>query len=47
MTSGILSAIAFGAIAVAVIWGLMRRKRLPATGGDPGDPNTIAQWTEG
>ncbi|MGH8800116.1 MAG: DUF2726 domain-containing protein [Casimicrobiaceae bacterium] len=48
MTSGILSALAFGAIAVAVLYGLLRRQRSGRRGGAGGDStNTVAQWTEG
>ena len=45
MTSGILSALAFGAIAVAVVYGLLRRQRGGRRGA--GETNTVAQWTEG
>jgi len=49
MTSGILFALAIGALIVAVVVGLLRRNRGPGAGGrDLGDaPNTVAQWTEG
>jgi hypothetical protein len=49
MTSGILFALAIGALVVAVVVGLIRRSR---SGGPTLDPdadlaNTVAQWTEG
>ena len=47
MSSGILFAIAIGALALAIAIGLMRRGR--ASSGSPSaeGPNTAAQWTEG
>jgi hypothetical protein len=49
MNSGILFAIAIGALAVAIVAGLIRRGRAAAgkarAGGDA--PETVAQWTEG
>jgi hypothetical protein len=45
MTSGILVALAFGAIAVGVLYGLFRQRSGRRAGGD--SPNTVAQWTEG
>ena len=49
MTSGILFAIAVGALAVAIVIGLIRRRRTaagrPKADGDA--PDTAAQWTEG
>ena len=45
MTSGILVALAFGAIAVGVLYGLFRQRTGRRAGGD--SPNTVAQWTEG
>ena len=49
MTSGILFALAIGALVVAVVIGLVRRNRDAAAGGHlEGDlSNTVAQWTEG
>ena len=47
MSSGILFAIAIGALAVAIVVGLMRRSRTGSgTRSDEGS-NTAAQWTEG
>ena len=49
MTSGTLFAIAIGALAIAIVAGLIRRRRAGASkakaGGDA--PETVAQWTEG
>jgi len=49
MTSGILFAIAIGALAIAIVVGLLGRRRTAASrskgGGDA--PDTVAQWTEG
>jgi hypothetical protein len=48
MSSGILFAIAMGALAVAIAVGIMRRSQ--SAGGGPRSaegPNTAAQWTEG
>ena len=49
MTQGVLFALAMAAFAIAIIYGLVRRKR--ATGGSTrssaDSPNTVAQWTEG
>ena len=49
MTSGILFALAIGALVVAVVVGLVRRNRGAAVAGAPeGEmPSTVAQWTEG
>ena len=49
MTSGMLFAVAIGALAFAVIFGLVRRSRGTGQGGKPSidAPNTVAQWTEG
>ena len=45
MSSGILFAIAIGALAIAVAIGLMRRPRAGSESAE--GPNTAAQWTEG
>jgi len=49
MTSGTLFAIAIGALAIAIVAGLIKRRRIAAgkakAGGDA--PETVAQWTEG
>ena len=49
MNSGILFAIAIGALAIAIVAGLIKRRRAAAgkarAGGDA--PDTVAQWTEG
>ena len=45
MSSGILFAIAIGALAVAVAIGLMRRPRTGSASAE--GPSTAAQWTEG
>ena len=47
MSSGILFAIAIGALAVAVAIGLMRRPRAGSGSASAEGPNTAAQWTEG
>jgi hypothetical protein len=49
MTSGILFAIAVGALVIAIVAGLIRRRRAAAgRSKDRGDaPDTVAQWTEG
>lgn len=49
MTSGILFALAIGALIVAVVVGWMRRNRTGGGGvrSGPETPATIAQWTEG
>ena len=48
MSSGILFAVAIGALAVAIIVGLMRRNRGAGGGSKLAEgPNTAAQWTEG
>ncbi|NDP43261.1 MAG: DUF2726 domain-containing protein [Aromatoleum sp.] len=49
MTSGILFALAVGALVIAVVTGLLRRQRSGAMGNKAsGDSaNTVAQWTEG
>ena len=48
MTSGILFALAIGALVIAVAIGLLRRKDSTGPGTVTGDsPNTVAQWTEG
>lgn len=49
MTSGFLFALAVGALAIAIVAGLIRRRRAAAgkakAGGEA--PDTVAQWTEG
>ena len=49
MTTGILFAIAVGALAIAIVIGLVKRRSTaagkPRAGGDA--PDTLAQWTEG
>jgi len=47
MSSGILFAIAIGALAVAIAIGLMRRSRTGTGPQSAEGPNTAAQWTEG
>ena len=47
MSSGILFAIAIGALAVAVAIGLMRRPRAGSGSASAEGPNTAAHWTEG
>ena len=47
MSSGILFAIAIGALAVAVAIGLLRRPRAGSGAESAEGPNTAAQWTEG
>ena len=47
MSSGILFAIAIGALAVAVAIGLMRRPRTGSGAASAEGPNTASQWTEG
>jgi uncharacterized protein DUF2726 len=49
MTSGILFAVAIGALAIAIAIGLLRRSRTGSGGSRSGGdaPNTVAQWTEG
>ena len=47
MSSGILFAIAIGALAVAVAIGLIRRPRPGSGSASAEGPNTAAQWTEG
>jgi hypothetical protein len=49
MTSGILFALAIGALVIAVVVGLLRRNRSSSGGSnDQGElSNTVAQWTEG
>jgi hypothetical protein len=47
MSSGILFAIAIGALAVAIAIGLMRRPRTGSGSASAEGPNTAAQWTEG
>ena len=47
MSSGILFAIAIGALALAIAIGLMRRGRASSGSTSAEDPNTAAQWTEG
>src|SRR6267142_5832283 len=47
MTSGILFAIAIGALAIAIAIGLMRRTRTGSGARSAEGPNTAAQWTEG
>ena len=47
MSSGILFAIAIGALAIAVAVGLMRRKGTGSGEQSAEGPNTAVQWTEG
>jgi uncharacterized protein DUF2726 len=47
MSSGILFAIAIGALAIAIAIGLMRRGRSSSGSASAEGPNTAAQWTEG
>ena len=47
MSSGILFAIAIGALALAIAIGLMRRGRTSSGATSDEAPNTAAQWTEG
>jgi len=47
MSSGILFAIAIGALAVAIAIGLMRRPRTGSGSASAEGPSTAAQWTEG
>jgi len=47
MSSGILFAIAIGALALAIAIGLMRRGRTSSGSTSDEGPNTAAQWTEG
>ena len=49
MSSGILFALAIGALLVAIVVGLIRRNRGVGVGSDPDGElaNTVAQWTEG
>ncbi len=49
MSSGILFALAIGALLVAIVIGLVRRNRGVGVGSDPDGElaNTVAQWTEG
>ena len=47
MGSGILFAIAIGALAVAVAVGLLRRPRTASGSSSDEGPNTAVQWTEG
>src|SRR5215469_16224126 len=47
MSSGILFAIAIGALAVAIAIGLMRRPRTDSGSASAEGPITAAQWTEG
>jgi hypothetical protein len=47
MSSGILFAIAIGALAVAIAIGLMRRPRTGSGAASAEGPNTASQWTEG
>ena len=47
MSSGILFAVAIGALALAIAVGLMRRGRASAGSTSAEGPNTAAQWTEG
>jgi hypothetical protein len=47
MSSGILFAIAIGALAIAIAIGLMRRSRTGSGSRSAEGPNTAAQWTEG
>src|SRR5512136_1122230 len=49
MTSGILFALAIGALVIAVVVGLMRRNRTTSVGGGEHSEasTTVPQWTEG
>jgi hypothetical protein len=49
MTSGMVFGIAIAVLAVAIVVGLIRRRRATGGGaaGDGDAPNTLAQWTEG
>jgi hypothetical protein len=49
MNSGILFALAIGALVIAIVVGLFRRQRMAggANKGGGADANTVAQWTEG
>jgi regulator of protease activity HflC (stomatin/prohibitin superfamily) len=49
MTSGIVFAIAIGALLVVIVVGLVKRNRAVGRGARGGieGPNTVAQWTEG
>ena len=47
MSSGILFAIAIGALAVAIAIGLMRRPRTGSGAASAEGPSTASQWTEG
>jgi Protein of unknown function (DUF2726) len=49
MTSGMVFGIAIAVLAVAIVIGLIRKRRSSGGGvaGDTGSPNTLAQWTEG
>ncbi len=47
MSSGILFAIAIGALTLAIAIGLMRRGRTSAGSTSAEGPNTAVQWTEG
>ena len=47
MSSGVLFAIAIGALAIAIAIGLMRRGRTSSGSASGEGPNTAAQWTEG
>ncbi len=49
MSSGILFALAIGALLVAIVIGLVRRNRGVGVGSDPDGElaNTVTQWTEG
>ena len=49
MASGILFAIAIGALVIAIIYGLITRRKSTLGRGQAGgdSPDTVAQWTEG
>ena len=47
MSSGILFAVAFAALAIAIVIGLTRRRRAGGGARSPDGPNTVVQWTEG
>ncbi|HVE49521.1 MAG TPA: DUF2726 domain-containing protein [Casimicrobiaceae bacterium] len=49
MSPGIVFTLAIAALLIVVIIGLIRRNRAiePTTRGGLGEPNTVAQWTEG
>ncbi len=47
MSSGILFAVAIGALALAIVIGLLRRPRTGSGSSPDEGPNTASQWTEG